>query len=84
MLTDTTVDGVNTYETRVSLVPQPLCLAQLLGSGCTALSGGASAVGDQQAAAVTLLPAAGFQSTLVVSGLEKKTEIVAVHGPSES
>jgi len=32
----------------------------------------------------SLLPASGFQSTVLVPGMEEETEIVAVPGPSES
>lgn len=54
VLAGTGLDGANTCETHVSLVPQPLRMARLLERGCTAVSGGASADGLQQAAADTL------------------------------
>ena len=54
MLTNTGVDGANTYETHGSVRPQPVCMAQLVERGCTATSGGASADGDQRTATTTL------------------------------
>lgn len=82
VLTHAGQDGVNTYETRGSVGPQPLCVAQLVERGCTAMSGHClSRRGSADCDNHSLLPAAGFQFTALVPGLEEKTEIVAVPGP---